>query len=93
MDRRTAITVFSALEEARYEYTPPEGETSEHPHLNVRLDAMTTRDDEREYRLFVRIDDGSPKGASEDMLRFICEQAKEHGLDVTIENGGVELTG
>jgi hypothetical protein len=89
MELETALRAFRMLEEMRYQWT---GETIDRPSLNVRLDALTTRTmGERDFRLFVRVDDAPEASESEDNLRAILDVARELDMVAELENSGVAL--
>jgi hypothetical protein len=93
MDRRTAITVFTALEEVREHEHPGEGQYNP-PTYDVRLDAGSDAPANelcpRSFR--VRVTAGREAGGlDEDEWRFVLDLAKEHKLRVDVQNNGIEL--
>jgi hypothetical protein len=88
MDLRTAVSVFQELESERYgddaEWQPPT--------FDVRLDAVTVRsDDSRGYRIRVTHGASTGGGVSQDDWRYVLDLAQRHGLEVDIQNAGMEL--
>jgi hypothetical protein len=92
MDSGTALEAFQQIEARRYSWEDID-QLSYSPVFNVRLDALTTVGDaERDFRLFIRIDGGTPDNEIEHELRFILNLCGEHGLTPSLENAGIELS-
>lgn len=101
MTKETAIALFAHLESATFpmenmgapedqwadENTPP---TDDWPTYDVRFDARITRDEEREYRLRVVVGTLVPSAA--DAVAAVMERAKDAGVEVVIQNSGIELS-
>lgn len=96
MRKEVALHVFDELEKLVWEYVgdpQDECETQHPPLLNVRLDALTEgRSGQRDYRLFVRVDSEVPVRRHSDAIAAVLKEAESAGLNVQVENGGVELT-
>jgi hypothetical protein len=93
MDRKTALRVFVALEQARENDTPPP-DGWDPPTYDVRLDASSderaTGDQTRDFR--IRVTPGKITGGiGEDAWRYVLDLAKSEELDVDIQNSGMEL--
>lgn len=88
MNRTQAMTLFNALEERRgldsdADFQPPT--------YDVRLDAISTVDDnERRFRIRVTAGRGTG-GIYADHWRFVLDQA-DGDVDVDIQNSGIELS-
>lgn len=85
MERDVALDLFSEFEKCREtEYG------GDPPTYSVRLDAAIDREkDQRYFRLRL---DPSVYAEPADALLFVLEQAREHGLTVSLENSAIELT-
>lgn len=98
MDLQTARAVFEQLESARFnedgrfndDLENPESEWNP-PTFDVRLDAVTGREnDEREFRIRVT-PGGSTGGLDGDDWLAVLNLASEHELRVDVQNAGLDL--
>lgn len=88
MDLKTAVSVFQLLATDSQTETTPSGTWTTLTY-DVRLDA-TTDSDSRACR--VRVTPGRESGGiGEDEWRYVLDLAKQHELDVDIENSGMVL--
>lgn len=98
MEKDTALAIFNALEEQKYAWVLDDidGDTGmTGPKFNVRLDAGTDNDNDRFYKLFVRIDPDAlamEELDNRDALLFVLELCREHGVDPELQNAGIELS-
>lgn len=86
MDLSEALVVFKLLEAERF--TEEEGDP---PKYDVRLDASTTRGmdgGDRSFRIRVTATDYL---LDRDGWLYVLEVAGEHGLEVDVQNSGMEL--
>lgn len=97
MDHSTAISVFNWLERQRFnddgrwnaDLEDPDAGWNP-PTYDVRLDASTSRNDEREFR--VRVTPGGSTGGIEPALwGEVLQLAAKYSLQVDIQNAGMEL--
>lgn len=96
MELDTALAIFRELEKATYGWVDDlEGKGKTAPVYTVRLDALVanSEDDERYYTLFVRLTPGAAVSEeAQDHLRFVLDQAQEHGAVPALENAGLSLS-
>lgn len=98
MDKEAAIAVWTQLERLEFREDPPE-EDPDHggwdlPAFSVRLDARITNDwdEARDYRVRVVANDQGGAQLGPEWYRDVLEQASEAGVDVAIQNNGIELS-
>jgi hypothetical protein len=93
MDLDTALDVFREIESLRWKdldrMLDPGDDDWNPPIYSVRLDADEDRDDGRTFRIYVRMAVGST--GDEDDFRFILDLAKQHDLNVSLDNNGINL--
>lgn len=91
MDQQRAIRVFRELEEPRYEDPGyDDGRDSNLPIWDVRLDAYSGGEDEREFR--IRVKPGWCPSMTQDAYRDVLDIAEREGdLTITLENDGLML--
>lgn len=67
---------------------PDDSEPWTAPVYDVRLDAGSDNNEDRTYRLFVRMAFGADPVPD---FRYLLDIAEEHGLEVRFDNNGIEL--
>lgn len=105
MDKETAISVWVAIERKTFVQTfgLEEGEVPVHgidprpptelPVFAVRLDGAIDRAlYERTFRLFVQVTSAISKEDVGERVIGLLELAREAGVEVAFENGGISLT-
>lgn len=91
LDLQTALAIFGVLEAHRYDAVDGEMDGIE-PIFDVRLDATTNRNDEREYR--IRATPGAIKTLTGETWQMVIDLARgvdDGWLTVDIQNSGMEL--
>ncbi len=91
MQQDPAFAVFVELQKPREVDNENFPEPYIVPRFDVRLDAFTDSEGERDYRVFVR-EGKEAYNLEQDDWRFVLDQAQEHGLKVSVENNGIELS-
>ena len=98
MDKETAIAVWTQLERLEFHQDPDEEDTEDQgwdlPAFSVRLDARITNDwaEARDYRVRVVATDQGESPLGPEWYRDVLDQASQAGVEVSIQNNGIELS-
>jgi hypothetical protein len=92
MELKTALAVFEKLEQFRCDQDQRLQPDTDSPIFDVRLDAITTGDYWRDYRLRVTFGSGINYVTAE-TIEMLTEAAKPFFLSWELQNSAVELTG
>lgn len=89
MNLKTALTIFGRLEKLRYAADEPALMDGTEPIFDVRLDAVTDRDEKRTYRIRVTL--GSIKEVTGETWQLVIDEAVAHECSIDVQNSGLEL--